>query len=86
MNEYAELINDVRDLKIDMYIGKGKDNLSITTRLTLIENTQERNEKMTTEKFEKYDALLNKALWLSITAVLGVFGFLLKVIFFPHIS
>jgi len=84
VNEYAELISDVRELKTDMYQGKGKDNPSVTTRLALLEDSQERMEKMTDAKFQKYDSLLNKGLVMSYGSAIAVIGFLIKVIFFPH--
>lgn len=80
MNEYAELIEDVRKIKTDLYIGEGKDNPPVTTRLALLE----RGQDMTLEKLEKYDALLNKAIWFSLSTLAVVVGFLVKAIFFSH--
>jgi hypothetical protein len=86
VNEYSELIKTVARHETDLYLGNGKDNPSITTRLIVIEGAQERQERMTTEKFQKYDSLMNKAVIASLTSAGAVIAFLVKVIFFPHVG
>lgn len=80
MNEFAELIKKVDKHDEDLYFGDGRSNPSITTRLAMLE----RDSVMTTEKLEKYDSLMNKALIASLTSAGAVIAFLVKVIFFPH--
>lgn len=39
MSEYIEVLKRIGKLEEDMYLGRGKENPSITTRLSLIEDT-----------------------------------------------
>lgn len=86
LNEFADLIKKVDRHETDLYFGEGKDNPSVTTRLALIENSQERLERMTSEKFEKWDRLLTKLVWGGAALAASVIGQLLKAIFFPHLG
>jgi hypothetical protein len=58
-----DLEEDVRKLHTDMYLGNGRDNPSITTRLSMVE-----------DKIERMSKNLNKALWLVAGTLLGVIG------------
>ncbi len=51
----------------DMYEGRGKDNPSMTTRMTMVEDKQERMSKN-----------INKALWLAVTTLLAIIGEIVK--------
>ena len=52
--DIADLARDVRKLVVDVYLGTDKENPSIITRLTLLENN-----------VEKINSNLSKLVWLS---------------------
>lgn len=53
----------VEKMYTDMYVGEGKDNPSMTTRMAMVEDKTERLAKN-----------LNKALWLAVSTLLGLGG------------
>jgi hypothetical protein len=64
-------------LFLDFYIGRGRDNPPMTTRMTQMEDFK----YVTTEKFEKVDKLLDKLIWFGATIAVAVIGTLAKSIF-----
>lgn len=82
VNEFKQLIETVEKHETDLYRGEGKDNPSITARLALLE----KENQLTKDKLDKYDKLFAKALWLSVTTLIAVTTFLIKVVFFPHVG
>lgn len=61
MDEQLSLKEKINKVYQDLYLGRDTDNLSITTRLTLVEKTTER-----------IVANLNKISWLLLAAVIGI--------------
>lgn len=57
----------INQMFTDLYLGRDKDNLSITTRLTLLEKNTERILSNS-----------SKVTWLLLAAVVGMFGELLR--------
>jgi hypothetical protein len=58
-----ESIDKFNKMYVDMYLGEGKDNPSMTTRMAMVEDQMDRLEKN-----------LNKALWLAVSTLLGLGG------------
>lgn len=58
-----ESLDKFHKMYVDMYIGEGKDNPPMTTRMALAEDRLERMGKN-----------LNKALWLAVSTLLALAG------------
>lgn len=67
-NNHGDLEDKVEQLFTDMYIGKDKDNPSVTTRLALMEDS-----------VQKMTARDQKFFWLLIATLAGVLANLVKV-------
>lgn len=77
MAETANESSKCEKLYEDFYIGRGRDNPSMTTRMTRMEDWQE----MTSEKMEKWDSVMTKMFYFGLTLAVAVIGSLIKTIF-----
>lgn len=60
----------VEKMYTDMYVGEGKDNPSMTTRMAMVEDKVDRVE----DKIDRQGKNVNKALWLVVATLLGLGG------------